>query len=61
MTNRKKRLAKGIESLKRRIDEHKIKLEEAKKSNKIELIDYYEKEIDNLEIYREKKKRILEK
>ncbi|MBS3155313.1 hypothetical protein J4404_02340 [Candidatus Woesearchaeota archaeon] len=61
MVNRKKRLARGIESLKRRLDEHKIKLERAKKDNKIELIDYYEKELENFEIYREKKKKILEK
>ena len=61
MVNRKKRLERGIESLKRRLDEHKIKLERAKKDNKIELIDYYEKELENFEIYREKKKKILEK
>ena len=61
MVNRKKRLARGIESLKRRLDEHKIKLEKAKKDDKIELIDYYEKELENLEIYIEKKRKILEK
>lgn len=61
MVNRKKRLERGIESLKRRLDEHKIKLEKAKKDGKIELIDYYEKELENLEIYRRKKKKILEK
>jgi len=61
MVNRKKRLASGIESLKRRLDEHKIKLEKAKKDNKVELVDYYEKELENLEIYMERKRKILEK
>ena len=36
-------------------------LENAREEKKIELVDYYEGEIEELEAYREKKKKILEK
>jgi uncharacterized membrane protein len=58
---RKKRAKKSIESIDKRINEHGIKLENARKEKKIELIDYYKSEIEDLEAYRDKKKRILER
>lgn len=61
MTNRKKRLKKGIESLEKQIKLHEEKLNEAKKEGKIELTDYYEKEIDVKKKDIEEKKRLLEK
>jgi len=61
MVNRKKRLAKGIKSIESQIQKHRIKSEKAKKDNKIELVDYYEKEIKNLEFSKEKKKKLLNK
>ena len=61
MTNRKKRLKKGIESLENQIKLHEEKLNEAKKEGKIELTDYYEKEIDVKKKDIEEKKRLLNK
>ena len=58
---RKKRAEKSIESLKDRIKEHIIKLDDAKKEGGIERAEYYEKELEVLENNLEKKKRILEK
>lgn len=58
---RKKRAEKSIESLKERINEHIIKLDDAKKEGKIERAEYYEKELESLENNLEKKKRILER
>ncbi|MDP1728969.1 MAG: hypothetical protein Q8L27_02075 [archaeon] len=49
MTNRKKRLMKGIESLKKQIEEHKIKRENAIKEGNLELAKYYNIEIGGLE------------
>lgn len=49
MTNRKKRLKKGIESLQEEIEKHKFKLAEAIKGGKEELAGYYQNEIGSLE------------
>jgi len=59
MPKRKKRLKKGIESIRKQIEIHKNKLEEAKKSGNIGLAEYYEKEIKNLESALEKRQDIL--
>lgn len=45
MTNRKKRLEKGIESLQEQIDIHEEKKKVAEESGNLELVDYYTKEI----------------
>lgn len=49
MTNRKKRLKKGIESIKEQIKEHEIKRKNAIKEGKLELAEYYTAEIAGLE------------
>jgi len=54
---RKKRLEKGIESLKERIKEHEIKLQEAIEEDREDLISYFSKEITNLKKIEEKKKK----
>lgn len=56
---RKKRLKKGIESIKNQVDVHEEKLKEAKEKGDEELTRYYEKEIGNLEKEEEKKKEQL--
>lgn len=61
MVNREKRLAKGVQSLQYQIDKHQAKLKKAKESDKVELIDYYKKEINLLKETKDKKKRLLEK
>ena len=48
MTNRKKRLKKGIESIHEEIEKHEIKKQNALKEGKFELADYYTSEIDGL-------------
>jgi hypothetical protein len=48
MPGRKKRMKKGIESLRKQIGIHTEKLEEAKRSGNIGLTKYYEKEIESL-------------
>lgn len=53
--NRKKRLEKGIESLKEQIKVHKEKLKEAEESGQEELITYYRKDISRLEKQKEQK------
>jgi|TARA_B100001971_G_scaffold17488_2_gene13592 peptide subunit release factor 1 (eRF1) len=45
MVKRKKRLKKGIESLKKQIEFHEDKLEEAERKKDENLVRYYEKEI----------------
>tara|TARA_B100002003_G_C13967457_1_gene468321 strand:+ start:161 stop:349 length:189 start_codon:yes stop_codon:yes gene_type:complete len=45
MVKRKKRLKKGIESLKKQIEFHEDKLEEAERKKDESLVRYYEKEI----------------
>ena len=59
--NRKKRLEKGIKSIEEEIKIHKEKQEKAREDGKIELEDYYGREILGLEKSKEKKKKIIEK
>ncbi|MBI5002414.1 hypothetical protein HZC31_03450 [Candidatus Woesearchaeota archaeon] len=61
MTNRKKRLKKGIESLEKQIDLHEQKLHKAEKESNFELAGYYKKEILSKKQDAEEKKRLLEK
>jgi phage shock protein A len=49
MTNRKKRLQKGIESLQGQIQEHEAKKQRALAEGKTELADYYRVEIEGIE------------
>ncbi|HLC63011.1 MAG TPA: hypothetical protein VJJ21_01710 [Candidatus Nanoarchaeia archaeon] len=56
---RKKRAEKSVTSLQERIEEHKLKLEQAKKEGKLELVSYYEKELEALNTYLMKKKKLL--
>ena len=55
MANRKKRLEKGIESLKEQVAFHKKKQEVAQEEGNVERVDYYEREIEKF-IYEIKKK-----
>ena len=59
--NRKKRLKKGIESLGKQVIFHKEKKEEAIKEGKIELVDYYKKEIEAKQKDKKHKEELLEK
>ncbi len=61
MTNKKKRLEKGVNSLQEQIDFHKEKKETAQEQGNIELVDYYEKEIRAKEETRKRKQEILDK
>lgn len=61
MTNRKKRLQKGIGSLQEQIDLHEKKKEGAEDEGNLELVDYYEKEIRAKEETLRKKQEILDK
>ena len=61
MTNRKKRLQKGIESLERQIRLHEEKLEKAEEEDNIELAEYYRKEINAKKRDKEEKERLLRK
>ncbi len=61
MVNRKKRLQKGIESLEKQIKLHEEKLNKAEEEDKIELAEYYKKEINAKRRDLEEKKRLLEK
>ena len=58
---RKKRAKKSIKSIKKRIKEHELKLKEAEKENKIELVDYYQKELQTLKESLNNKKKIIER
>ena len=58
---RKKRLAKGIESLKKQIGVHEEKLKEAREKGNEDLTRYYEKEIKRFENTKEKKEEHLKK
>lgn len=44
----RKRIRKGLESVRKQIELHKKKLENAIKEGKAELADYYKKEIERL-------------
>jgi len=59
MTNRKKRLQKGIKSLDKQIKIHEEKRKRAIEEGKIELADYYDKEI--LSKSRDKDKKIYQR
>jgi hypothetical protein len=52
---RKKRLEKGIESIKEQIELHKAKLKKAEEEGQEELMDYYYKELNNLVKQKEQK------
>jgi hypothetical protein len=58
---RKKRVKKGIESLERQIAKHVKKLEDAQKSGRVELAEYYRKEIRKFKANIEKKRRSIRK
>lgn len=58
---RKKRLQKGIKSIKEQIKLHEEKKRVAEKEGKIELAGYYNKEIERLEETKQKKEKQLEK
>jgi len=61
MTNRKKRLKKGIESLDKQIELHKEKLRQAQSQEMLDLENYYEKEIESLRRRKKDKEALLEK
>lgn len=61
MTNRKKRLQKGIDSLERQLSIHELKLKKAEDDDEIELASYYRKEISAKRRDLEEKKRLLDK
>ena len=61
MTKRKRRLEKGIKSIEKQIEFHKFKEEKAVESGKIELADYYQKEIERMKQAREKKRKQISK
>jgi len=61
MVNRKKRLKRGIDSLKEQIEIHENKKKQAEKADFPELVKYYEKEIKAKEQAMKKKKEILDK
>lgn len=61
MPNRSKRLKKGIESLQKQIQLHEEKLKKAQEEGKLELIGYYQKEIESKKKDKEKKERLLKK
>lgn len=61
MVNRKKRLSKGIESLREQINLHEEKLESAQEQGMEELVCYYNKEIQSKKDDLDKKKKMLEK
>lgn len=61
MTNRKKRLKKGIESLEKQLELHEEKLRKAEEEHNFELAGYYKKEIFSKKQDVEEKKRLLEK
>jgi len=58
---RKKKLEKGINSLKEQIEFHREKKHMAEEADMPELVDYYEKEILSKEKAMEKKKELLDK
>ncbi|HLC78394.1 MAG TPA: hypothetical protein VJH92_04675 [Candidatus Nanoarchaeia archaeon] len=58
---RKKRLAKGIESLKKQVEMHKEKLKKAVEDGNEELARYYVKDLARLENEEKKKREFLEK
>lgn len=61
MPNRSKRLRRGIESLQVQITLHEEKLKQAEKEGRLELVGYYEKEIEAKKRDKEKKEKLLRK
>lgn len=61
MTNRKKRLTKGIISLQEQIELHEEKKRIAEEEENLELVDYYTKEIKAKEETKKRKQEILDK
>lgn len=61
MPNRNKRLKKGIESLQKQIQLHEEKLKKAQHEGKLELIGYYQKEIESKKKDKEKKEKLLKR
>ncbi len=61
MTKRKKRLAKGIESLERQIEFHRRKQEQAEETGDDGLVNYFEREIRGLIKTKNKKGEMLDK
>lgn len=61
MSNRKKRLSKGIESLKKQVKLHEEKLKKSGEEGLEDLERYYIKEIDAKKRALERKKELLEK
>ncbi|MAH45704.1 hypothetical protein CMI37_07730 [Candidatus Pacearchaeota archaeon] len=55
MAKRKKRLEKGIESLRKQVEIHEKKLADAKEMGAEELVTYLEKDLRRLEHEKEKK------
>ena len=61
MTNRKKRLKKGINSIQEQIDLHEEKKSLAEESGNEGLVKYYTKEIEAKRRAKEEKEKMLEK
>lgn len=61
MTNRKKRLTKGVASLQQQLKIHEEKLKQAEQEGKLELVGYYIKEIEAKKKDVEKKEKLLNK
>jgi len=61
MTNRKKRLKKGVESLQKQIVIHEEKKKLAEEGKNYELVAYYKREIEAKKKAKEEKKDILER
>jgi len=61
VVNRKKRLKKGVDSIEEQIDIHEKKKEAARKEGRIELEDYYGRELRKLRGVRDYKKKLLDR
>ncbi len=61
MVNRKKRLKKGIESIEEQIKIHEEKRQKALEEDRLELVEYYDKEIEQKKKDKAEKERLLEK
>jgi len=61
MPSRRKRLGKGAESIRKQIGLHRDRLEKARQSGNIGLAEYYEKELESLELALDRKKAFLGK
>ena len=59
MPKRRKRLRKGIESIREQIGIHREKMRQAEKAGNIGLVNYYEKEIESMEAALMKKQSAL--